>query len=1024
MRLGVDLGTTWTAAAVHTAAGCEALQLATHTIATPSVVASADGALVVGDAAERRMASDPAAGAREFKRRLGDSTPYVLSGVPYGAEALMAQLLRHVLETAESQHGARPDAVTLTHPANWGEFKLDLLREAARMAGLDDVELMAEPAAAARHYAHLGRLEPGQTVAVFDFGGGTFDAAVVRNGDDGPELLGTPEGLERLGGVDIDHAVLAHVDAALDGQLGELDTTDPAVRAAVARLRAECTAAKEALSTDTETTIHVAVPGLETEIRITRKELEAVMRQRMDDLLGSLERAVASAGMALSDLAGVLLVGGSSRMPAVAELVGAATGLPTLIDADPKLVVAAGAAWPQGPADAPSAAPADVTGPGERGASPAASATTGSVAAAAARRDRLRRAVSLLGKTAAASAVAVGGYFAYQQWWDGDGVAEASGPDELGEDALAAGLAEAIFSEAAAGADSLDAFDAAAGAFAPPAAPMGGAGGFAAGDGGDGGGYAGGGGGGGGGGGYAGGGGGGGNVFSSRPSGPPRHTERPRRADPPEPSPSMDDAHTSGPSATTRPEDLVSDPDVEAIRMQLRERITKLDIPDGTDPADAAKLRGDLEGLLDRFRPAPGQSVDDAVASLRYEFEDRVRDFAQDQRIDALIEEQQQQDATGTENMPPTWPAGTPDAVPAATPDMADNPGTPGTPGGWGAPQPSIETIRNQLRERITALTIPDGTDPADAAKLRGDLEGLLDRFRPAPGQSVDDAVASLRYEFEDRVRDFAQDQRIDALIEEQQQDAAGTDGAPPAGGLADVFDDMAATPDGWNAPIGDSPPPTTTRADRTGAGGDNADHADHADHADPSGRRVLDRGPAASRHRVDGRRARHHRRRRCRDHMERSRNDRRGGHRAAERCAGGARAAVDRDTGHRQPRRRHRRHGRHGRHGRRDDGARRRGGGRRMGQRARARHTDRGGARRSARRVSTPSAVGTLRGRRGSPIPPAPSARWRGERSATAHRSSRRPGPSGADRERQSGLHPMPARRLIRTFAAWASDG
>ena len=80
MRLGVDLGTTWTAAAIHTAAAAKRCSSPTHTIAMPSVVASVDGALVVGDAAERRLATDPAAGAREFKRRLGDSTPYVLVG--------------------------------------------------------------------------------------------------------------------------------------------------------------------------------------------------------------------------------------------------------------------------------------------------------------------------------------------------------------------------------------------------------------------------------------------------------------------------------------------------------------------------------------------------------------------------------------------------------------------------------------------------------------------------------------------------------------------------------------------------------------------------------------------------------------------------------------------------------------------------------------------------------------------------------------------------------------------------------
>ena len=103
MRLGVDLGTTWTAAAIHTAAGCEAVQLASTRSPCRRSWPAPNGALVVGDAAERRMATDPAAGAREFKRRLGDSTPYVLAGAPYGAEALMAQLLRHVVETAEAQ---------------------------------------------------------------------------------------------------------------------------------------------------------------------------------------------------------------------------------------------------------------------------------------------------------------------------------------------------------------------------------------------------------------------------------------------------------------------------------------------------------------------------------------------------------------------------------------------------------------------------------------------------------------------------------------------------------------------------------------------------------------------------------------------------------------------------------------------------------------------------------------------------------------------------------------------------------
>ena len=216
-RLGVDLGTTWTAAALSDGRTVEPVKLGSAGATMPSVVAIADGAPVAGEAAVRVGRDQPTAVAREFKRRLGDSTPIVLAGTPYGPEALTGHLLAHVV-TAAGGAGA-VGAVTLTHPATWGEFKLDLLREAGRVAGLSDVELIPEPVAAAGHYARLGRLSAGDAVAVYDFGGGTFDAAVVRIGANGPELLGRAEGLDRLGGLDLDQAVMAHVNAAVDGAL-------------------------------------------------------------------------------------------------------------------------------------------------------------------------------------------------------------------------------------------------------------------------------------------------------------------------------------------------------------------------------------------------------------------------------------------------------------------------------------------------------------------------------------------------------------------------------------------------------------------------------------------------------------------------------------------------------------------------------------------------------------------------------------------------------------------------------------
>ncbi|MEZ5255497.1 MAG: Hsp70 family protein [Ilumatobacteraceae bacterium] len=111
-------------------------------------------------------------------------------------------------------------------------------------------------------------------MATYDLGGGTFDAAVVELTADGPMVIGTPEGLERFGGLDIDQLVFAHVVACLDGVLAELDSSDPQVREGIARLRSECTAAKEALSADSEVSIPVVLPGLDTEVRMTRSELE------------------------------------------------------------------------------------------------------------------------------------------------------------------------------------------------------------------------------------------------------------------------------------------------------------------------------------------------------------------------------------------------------------------------------------------------------------------------------------------------------------------------------------------------------------------------------------------------------------------------------------------------------------------------------------------------------------------------------------------------------------------------------
>ncbi len=345
--VGIDLGTTYTAAAIYRNNRAQIFSLGGRSASIPSVVLlREDETVLVGDAAVRRAITEPERVAREFKRRLGDTTPIIVGGSPYSAEALMARLLKSVLEEVEKREGQPPETIAISHPANWGPYKIDLLNQAIRLAGLDvdAVVKLTEPEAAVISYASQERVEAGEVVAVYDLGGGTFDAAVLRRTDAGFEIIGKPEGIERLGGIDFDAAVFAHVARSLDGALQKLDPDDPAAQAAMARLRQDCVDAKEALSADTDATIPVLLPTLQTDVRITRREFESLIRPSLVDSIEAMHRALASAGVTPDEVSRVLLVGGSSRTPLIAQLVSSELGRPVAVDAHPKHAVALGAA--------------------------------------------------------------------------------------------------------------------------------------------------------------------------------------------------------------------------------------------------------------------------------------------------------------------------------------------------------------------------------------------------------------------------------------------------------------------------------------------------------------------------------------------------------------------------------------------------------------------------------------------------------------------------------------------------------
>ena len=343
--LGVDLGTTYTAAAVCRSGSAQITELGNRTATIPSVVLLTEqGDLITGEAANRRAMTEPDRVAREFKRRIGDPTPLLLGGSPHSAESLSARLLEWVVEHVTEREGERPERVAVTHPANWGPYKLDLLHQAVRLADIDEVVTLTEPEAAAIHYSTMERVEPGTTIAVFDLGGGTFDAAILRKTGSGFDFLGQPEGIERLGGIDFDEAVFAFVTKSLGQDYQELDRDDDNIVAAVGRLRREAVEAKEALSGDTSVAIPVMLPSISTTVRLTRSEFEDLIRPSLSDTIGSMRRAIRSASLEPAEIDVVLLVGGSSRIPLVGQLVRAELGRPVAVDAHPKHSIALGAA--------------------------------------------------------------------------------------------------------------------------------------------------------------------------------------------------------------------------------------------------------------------------------------------------------------------------------------------------------------------------------------------------------------------------------------------------------------------------------------------------------------------------------------------------------------------------------------------------------------------------------------------------------------------------------------------------------
>ncbi|MCW3841892.1 Hsp70 family protein [Micromonospora yasonensis] len=366
--LGMDIGSSSTAAAVARRqdgswARPEVVPLDPRSGVVPSVLhLSPDGSLTVGGPGT----DDPGRTTRDFVGRIGDDVPLMLGGETCPPQTLIAELATWVVERVSAREGGLAEAVVLSHPAGWGPHRRELLHRALWDLDLRNVTLLPRPIAVAE--SHAARGFPGTTAAVYALGGNTFEAALVRRHPRGTyETFGLPQARPALGGNDFDEALAEHVRTVLGREFAGAGGQDAYPHRL---LLAECDRVKQELTVGTETDVVLTLPTGAVRVPVTRAQFEDLIRPAVRATVDLLVQAVHSAGLTPARLDGVLLAGGSARIPVIRELLAAAFPVPVEVEPDPQLTAATGAALaagqvvsPRRPAPQPRSAPVSGGGP-------------------------------------------------------------------------------------------------------------------------------------------------------------------------------------------------------------------------------------------------------------------------------------------------------------------------------------------------------------------------------------------------------------------------------------------------------------------------------------------------------------------------------------------------------------------------------------------------------------------------------------------------------------------------------------
>ena len=342
--IGIDLGTTNSCVAVMEGGQPVVIVNSDGARTTPSVVGFAkNGERLIGDSAKRQAITNPDRTISSIKRHMGENYKVKIDEKNYSPQEISAMVLQKLKADAESYLGETVSEAVITVPAYFSDAQRQATKDAGKIAGLDVKRIINEPTAAALAYGLDNEKE--QKIMVYDLGGGTFDVSIIEIGDGVVEVLAT-NGDTRLGGDDFDNRVIDYLVSEFKKAEGIDLSTD---KMAMQRLKEAAEKAKKELSTVTSSNINLPFITMNQDgpkhldVTLTRAKFDELTADLVDKTMGPVRNALSDAGLTAGELDKVLLVGGSTRIPAVQEAVKKITGKDPFKGINPDECVAIGA---------------------------------------------------------------------------------------------------------------------------------------------------------------------------------------------------------------------------------------------------------------------------------------------------------------------------------------------------------------------------------------------------------------------------------------------------------------------------------------------------------------------------------------------------------------------------------------------------------------------------------------------------------------------------------------------------------